>query len=79
MQKIKVVIEGMLVALPIMAARFRHKRRGTHYFTLFTAKAQSDIKEGDPVVVYCDARTGQVQARKFAEFHDGRFENVDPE
>lgn len=75
--KIAVDIPGMLVRLVIQATRMRHKTRGTHYFTLFTAKAQSDIKEGDAVVIYCDARTGQVQARKYDEFHDGRFEIVE--
>lgn len=77
MLKIPVIIPGMLVRLVLQVARFRHKARGTHYFTLVSAKAQSDIKEGDAVAIYCDARTGQVQARKYEEFHDGRFEIVE--
>ena len=67
----------LTVALPLIVARFRHKKRGTHYLTMTTAKAQSDIREGDAVVVYADARTGQVQVRKYDEFHDGRFESVE--
>jgi len=64
---------------PYGLPRWRHKKRGTHYTELGTARLQLAspvvIEEGAVLVVY-RGDDGVLWARPEAEFKDGRFEQV---
>lgn len=61
---------------PAMGQRYQHVKRGTVYEVVGEAKVQDagdrGIVEGDVVVVY-RGDDGQLWAREYSEFHDGRF------
>ena len=72
MPKQEITIPGMVRTLVLNLSRFRHLKRDRQYWILGTAKAQSDIKEGDSVTVYADF-IGGLHVREYNQFHDGRF------
>ena len=62
--------------------RFRHKKRGTTYAVIGTATVQASgapIAEAELVVVYRAESDGALWVRRQSEFHDGRFELLQPE
>lgn len=57
---------------------WRHLKRGTTYTVILKAGVQGELHEGDVAVIYADHKTlGNFWARKFEEFHDGRFVRED--
>lgn len=61
-----------------MSERFKHLKRQSCYDAITrTATAQSDIKEGDKVVVYID-KDGEFHVREKSQFEDGRFKFEGP-
>lgn len=68
--------------------KYRHKKRGTEYEIIsdmasFQTSAQSlsgqkyaHVYDDDSVVVYRSLDDGEVYVRRFTEFFDGRFEEV---
>lgn len=62
------------------AEKWRHKRRGTTYMIIGTARVQAidSILEDDLVVVYQADSDGSLWVRGTDEFYDGRFERVPP-
>lgn len=62
------------------AQLFRHRKRGSVYTLVGTAKLQTETPLSDmaEVMVYRHAETGELWARPPSEFWDGRFEEVDP-
>jgi hypothetical protein len=59
--------------------RYRHKKRGTVYEYIGTAKVQAlvPVEENDVVAIY-RGENGCLWVRPIAEFKDGRFEQLDP-
>lgn len=59
--------------------RFRHKTRGTEYTLIGNGKAQcspSGLLDDENIVLY-RGDDGSLWARRYAEFWDGRFEEID--
>lgn len=56
--------------------RVRHKKRGTEYTIIGVGRAQGEISDEDPVVLYRGDTDGSLWVRHQAEFSDGRFEYV---
>ena len=73
MPKQELTVPGMLRTLVLNLSRFRHLKRNSQYWIVGTARAQSDIKEGDSVTVYAD-KIGTLHVREYNQFHDGRYE-----
>jgi hypothetical protein len=62
--------------------RWRHLERGTTYTMIGYGRAQcspSGLLDGENVVLYRSDETGDLFARRHAEFIDGRFEQFEPE
>lgn len=55
----------------------RHKKRGTVYIHMGSARIQTStpLKDMDEVEIYI-AEDGSIWARKKDEFYDGRFERI---
>lgn len=66
---------------PVQGGRqFRHKARGTRYTMLGNGKVQcseSGLLDDENVVIY-RGEDGSLWARRYAEFWDGRFEEIAP-
>lgn len=63
-----------------MGKRYRHKKRGTVYEVLGEGTLQcaaNPALDEQPVVVY-RGEDGKLWVRGHSEFHDGRFEPLDP-
>lgn len=58
----------------------RHVKRGTEYRHIGNARLQTDVPLGDMarVEVYQGAGEDDLWVRAESEFHDGRFEKIDP-
>lgn len=56
--------------------RVRHKARGTEYTIIGVGRAQGELIDDDPVVLY-RGDDGGLWVRHQAEFSDGRFERVE--
>ncbi|WP_392352985.1 hypothetical protein V8F63_09535 [Brevundimonas sp. LF-1] len=57
------------------AVRYRHKNRGTEYTLIGVGRAQGELQDDDPVVLY-RGDDGGLWVRHQVEFCDGRFEQV---
>lgn len=57
------------------AKRYRHKKRGTEYTLIGVGRAQGELQDDDPVVLY-RGDDGGLWVRHQVEFCDGRFEEV---
>lgn len=57
------------------AVRYRHKKRGTEYTLIGVGRAQGELQDDDPVVLY-RGDDGGLWVRHQVEFCDGRFEQV---
>ena len=57
------------------AVRYRHKKRGTEYTLIGVGRAQGELQDEDPVVLY-RGDDGGLWVRHQVEFCDGRFEQV---
>ncbi|HBV13398.1 MAG TPA: hypothetical protein DEB60_09780 [Brevundimonas sp.] len=55
--------------------RYRHKKRGTEYTLIGVGRAQGELQDEDPVVLY-RGDDGGLWVRHQVEFCDGRFEQV---
>lgn len=55
--------------------RVRHLKRGTEYTVIGTGRAQGNLTDDDPAVVY-RGDDGSLWVRHQAEFSDGRFEEI---
>lgn len=62
-----------------MNNKYRHKKRGTVYRIIAEAHIQiaTGLYDEDRVVIY-QGEDGQLHVRKKEEFHDGRFEQLEP-
>lgn len=60
--------------------QWRHLKRGTEYMMVGRAEVQASepLTEAELVAVY-RARDGRLWVRRWAEFHDGRFEALPPQ
>ncbi len=70
--------QAMLSAAPAPeggAVRYRHKKRGTEYTLIGVGRAQGELQDEDPVVLY-RGDDGGLWVRHQVEFCDGRFEQV---
>jgi len=56
--------------------RVRHKKRGTEYTIIGVGRAQGELSDEDPVVLYRGDADGGLWVRHQAEFSDGRFEYI---
>jgi hypothetical protein len=58
---------------------FRHRKRGSVYTMVGSAKLQTDTPLSDmaEVIIYRHVETGQLWARPPSEFYDGRFDPLD--
>lgn len=69
---------AMLSAAPAPeggAMRYRHKKRGTEYTLIGVGRAQGELQDDDPVVLY-RGDDGGLWVRHQVEFCDGRFEEI---
>lgn len=66
-----------------MLKSYRHVKRESVHLVLCRGEAQcatGPIQEGDEVEIYLDPddENGKVWVRRVEEFHDGRFERIEP-
>ena len=75
----RLCVEAMLTAAPVLeeggAVRYRHKKRGTEYTLIGVGRAQGELQDDDPVVLY-RGDDGGLWVRHQVEFCDGRFEEI---
>lgn len=60
---------------------YRHKKRGTKYIINsddVRVQCETPLQDGEKVLLYHDIVTGKYSVRRASEFHDGRFEKVNP-
>lgn len=79
-EELQAATEAMkdLIAAPAPeggAVRYRHKKRGTEYTLIGVGRAQGELQDDDPVVLY-RGDDGGLWVRHQVEFCDGRFEQV---
>jgi hypothetical protein len=61
-----------------MSQLYKHKRGGL-YVLLFSARAASDIKEGNTIGLYVSLQDGDLWARKLQELLESeRYKKLDP-
>ena len=75
-----VIYRAMWDAAPVQSVkvpRWRHVKRGTVYAEIGCAELQGSATEGDLLVVYL-GDDGNLWARSYTEFHDGRFVPASP-